>query len=80
MGWWCVCVVLCAVCCVLCCIVCCVLRCIVLCCVGLNPNPNPENWIFKIHNLQDYIYVSREGLAPIVKAYSRLILVDGLVL
>ncbi len=24
--------------------------------------------------------VSREGLAPIVKAYSRLILVDGLVL
>ncbi len=25
-------------------------------------------------------YVSREGLAPIVKAYSRLILVDGLVL
>ncbi len=26
------------------------------------------------------IYVSKEGLAPIVKAYSRLILVDGLVL
>ncbi len=25
-------------------------------------------------------HVSREGLAPIVKAYSRLILVDGLVL
>jgi hypothetical protein len=30
--------------------------------------------------LYRYSIVSREGLAPIVKAYSRLILVDGLVL
>ncbi len=31
-------------------------------------------------SVRDLEVVSREGLAPIVKAYSRLILVDGLVL
>jgi hypothetical protein len=41
---------------------------------------NSNSFLLSYHILFSVSSVSREGLAPIVKAYSRLILVDGLVL